>query len=48
MQDDEQKVVTPAVVEVEQNVKEVKPAEIEEAKAVAKKPSSKEETTTVS
>ena len=48
MQDGEQEVVTPAIVEVEQNVKEVKPAEIEEAKAVAKKPSSKEETTTVS
>lgn len=48
MMEDEQEVVTPAVIEVEQNVKEVKPAEIEEAKAVAKKPASKEETTTVS
>ena len=48
MMDDEQEVVAPAVIEVEQNVKEVKPVEIEEAKAVAKKPASKEETTTVS
>jgi hypothetical protein len=49
--DDEEEViiVAPTVVEVEQKVEEIKQVEIEEAKKpVAKKLTSKEETTTVS
>jgi hypothetical protein len=49
MQDDEEEVVTPAVVEVEKKVEEIKPVEVQEAKKpAAKANASKEEVTTVS
>jgi hypothetical protein len=48
-EDDEEEVATPAVVEVEKKVEEIKLAEVQEAKKPAAKASaSKEEVTTVS
>jgi hypothetical protein len=49
MQDDDEEVVAPAVVEVEKKVEEIKPVEVQEAKKpAAKSNASKEEVTTVS